>query len=188
MKTLVFLLEESSAEEMLKGILPKIFPEHEEKYHIITIPFEGKQDLEKQLERKIKYWQLPDTSFLILRDQDRGDCKLIKKKLLSLVSQTGKKSVIRIACHELESFYLGDLLAVEKALELPGLSKNQNKEKYRSPDNLDKPSWELIQLTNGLYQKMAGSRAIAPLLDLENNRSRSFKVLIEGVRRMAEEP
>ena len=47
MKHLVFLLEELSAEEMLKGVLPKILPEG---IHVKFIVFEGKQDLDGDLE------------------------------------------------------------------------------------------------------------------------------------------
>ena len=41
MNTLVFLLEEPSAKEMLKGILPRLLPEHIQPQFIV---FEGKQD------------------------------------------------------------------------------------------------------------------------------------------------
>ena len=48
MMTLVFFLEEPSAQEMLKGILPKILPENIQPRFVI---FDGKQDLERQLVR-----------------------------------------------------------------------------------------------------------------------------------------
>ena len=50
------------------------------------------------------------------RDKDSGDCRSIKRKMAQKVQNSGKmdKTLIRIACHELESFYLGDLSAVEK--------------------------------------------------------------------------
>ena len=46
-------------------------------------------------------------------------------------------TLIRIACHELEAWYLGDLAAVEQGLELKKLGKLQNQRKYRNPDNID---------------------------------------------------
>ena len=49
MSTLVCLLEERSAEAMLRGILPHLIPEDCE---AVFIPFEGKQDLEKQWEEE----------------------------------------------------------------------------------------------------------------------------------------
>jgi hypothetical protein len=51
MKELVFLLEEESAQAMLEGLLLKLLPEAIGRRFI---PFEGKQDLEKQLVRKIR--------------------------------------------------------------------------------------------------------------------------------------
>jgi hypothetical protein len=135
MKILVFFLEEPSAEEMLKGILPKILPESiQAKFHV----FEGKQDLERRMPRILRAWRVPHCSFLIMRDQDSGNCKKIKQKLLSLCQKARHPSsvVVRIACRELESFYLGDLAAVEQGLDIAGLIKKQNKSLYRDPIEL----------------------------------------------------
>ncbi|MEZ4607316.1 MAG: hypothetical protein R2865_11095 [Deinococcales bacterium] len=113
---LVCLLEEVSAKEMLQGILPRIAPQIDPKY----ITFQGKQDLEKNLEKRLRGWQQQDlSSFLILRDKDSADCKSVKKRLSDICqSSTKAQSIVRIACHELESFYLGDLHAVEQGLSL----------------------------------------------------------------------
>lgn len=70
---------------------------------------------------------------------------------------------------------------------MSGLTKQQNSQKYRSPDYLQSPSKELKRLTNDKYQKMIGSRNIGPHLDLANNRSNSFRVFIEGIRKKFEE-
>lgn len=180
MMTLVFFLEEPSAKEMLKGILPQILPDHVVPQLVV---FEGKQDLEKQLVRKLRLWRTPNSCFVILRDQDSGDCRLIKRKLSDKCSDAGKPdTIVRIACHELESFYLGDLRAVDKGLEISSLSKLQNKRKYREPDNLINPAQELMALTKNRYQKRSGSRAISKYLNLENNLSHSFNVLVKAIR------
>ena len=42
----------------------------------------------------------------------------------------------------------------------------------------------LVRITLKRYQKVAGSRAISRHLDLDNNKSHSFNVLIEGIRRL----
>ncbi|MDP8244211.1 MAG: DUF4276 family protein [Candidatus Hinthialibacter antarcticus] len=182
MKTLVFFLEEPSAKEMLKGVLPKVIPEGI--YPDFKI-FEGKQDLEKNLGKILRAWNTPDCVFMILQDQDSGDCKIIKETLFQICDNaTNSPVMVRIACRELESFYLGDLEAVEKGLKIPGLSQKQNKEKFRHPDRLGTPSMELSNLTKGAYQKVSGSRAIAPHLDLNNNKSLSFKMLINGVKKL----
>jgi hypothetical protein len=93
-------------------------------------------------------------------------------------------TLVRIACHELENWYLGDLVAVEKALAIPSLSARQNKARYRSPDEVVNAADELERLTQGRYQKVGGSRAIGPHLDPDNNRSHSFAVFVAGVKRL----
>jgi hypothetical protein len=182
MKRLIFLLEEPSAEEMLKGMLPKVLPGD---VHPEFKVFEGKQDLEKGLSRTLRAWRIPNCAFVVIRDQDSGDCHAVKQKLVDLCQQGQRDGVlVRIACRELESFYLGDLTAVERGLKLTGLSRKQDSRKYRDPDKLGSPSQELRRLTSGRYQKVAGSRAIGPQLDIENNKSHSFKILIAGIRRL----
>ena len=181
MKHLVFLLEEPSAREMLDALLPQLVPGIS--YRCIV--FEGKQDLEKNLVKKIRAYQVPNSQFIVLRDQDAGDCYTIKQKLLELCKKANKPdSLVRLVCRELESWYLADLKAVELGLKISGLAKHQGSQKYRSPDYLHSPSKELKQLTNDKYQKVVGSRNIGPHLDLMNKRSNSFHVFIEGIRKM----
>jgi hypothetical protein len=184
MITLVFFLEEPSAREMLIGVLPKILPDHIVPRFVV---FEGKQDLEKQLVRKLKHWRSPNSKFFVLRDQDSGDCRLIKRNLLEKCSEADKPdTIVRIACHELESFYLGDLQAVEKGLKISRLSKLQNNRKYREPDKVTNPAQELMNLTKNYYQKVSGSRAIGKYLSLENNLSHSFNVLVKAIKDVSE--
>lgn len=181
---IVFLLEEPSAKAMLETLLPRIL---DPQLRHRLIPFEGKQDLEKQLERKLRGYLNPAARFLIMRDQDsHADCKALKKTLLAKCAAAGKGevSLVRIACRELESFYLADLEAVESAFSLAGLRKLQGTSKYRDPDRLGSPSKELNELTRGKYQKVGGSRALGLHLNLENTRSASFSNLIQGIRRL----
>ena len=185
MTELVFCLEEASAQAMLEGLLPRLFPDGGMVYRYIT--FQGKQDLEKQLLRKLRGYQNPLAKFVVLRDQDSNpDCGAVKEKLLAICIQAGRPdSLVRIACRELETFYLADLAAVERGLGISGLVKLQATKKFRSPDYLGSPSKELGILTKGLYQKVGGSRAIGTHLDLENFRSDSFRNLVAGIRRLA---
>ncbi len=179
--TLVCLLEEPSAEEMLKAILPKVL---DEKINVKYIVFKGKQDLENNVIRKIKNWQTPDSCFLIMRDKDSGDCIRIKNDIKEKVKQTGKSdcTCIRIACHELESFYLGDLKAVCSGLGV-AIKAGQESRKYRQPDTLANAAEELIKITGKKYSKLRGSRSIAPYLKLDgSNKSHSFNVLLDGVK------
>jgi hypothetical protein len=183
MRELVFFLEEPSAEEMLRGILPKIVPADVFPRFIV---FEGKQDLERQLVKRLRGYRHPNALFVVMRDQDaEPDCRKTKRSLLRLCNQAGRQGVlVRIACRELESFYLADLQAVERGLGLSRLASQQQTRKFRDPDRLVSPKEELKRLTRYEYQQVAGSREIAPHLDLENTRSRSFHNLILGIRRL----
>ena len=187
MKELVFLLEEPSAKAMLESLLPRLLHQG---IQFRCIPFEGKQDLEKQLVRKIRAYQNTQARFIVMRDQDSNpDCTAIKSNLLRLCQEAGKaeKCLVRIACKELESFYLGDLLAVEQALKLNGLTKQQQTRKFRTPDELGNPSKELRTLTKQKYEKVAGSRAIGQYLSPDNQRSPSFHNLVLAIRRLEAE-
>jgi len=96
MRHLVFFLEEPSAREMLRGVLPRILSDD---INMQFVVFEGKQDLEKRLPIRLRAWQQP-------------------KKIA--------------------------------------------------------PS----------YQKVSGSRAIGPYMNIDNNYSQSFNALISRVRNL----
>jgi hypothetical protein len=121
-----------------------------------------------------------------VRDQNSSDCIKLKQRLKQLCQKAQQPNVlIRIVCHELESWFLGDLAAVEKAFQKKGLAKQQNKKKFRDPDCLANASQELAKLIKD-YEKLSGAIMIAPHLDLVNNRSHSFHVFISGVQKLAQ--
>lgn len=187
MKELVFLLEEPSAKAMLESLLPRMLSDD---IRVRCIPFEGKQDLEKQLTHKIRAYQNPEARFIVLRDLDsHPDCRAVKNKLVDLCAKSGKadQCLVRIACKELETFYLADLQAVEQALQMTGLAQRQQKKNFRTPDTLGSPGLELRKLTCKRYEKVASSREIGKHLNLENKRSSSFRNLIDAIRRMENE-
>lgn len=183
MRELVLLLEERSAKAMIEGIIPRITAGDPVVRYIV---FEGKQDMEKQLPRKLRGYLNPDAVFIILRDQDSGDCRRIKSRLRQLCVDASRPSaIIRIACRELESWYLADLAAVQHAYNIDGLATHQNERKFRNPDILQTPSVELKRLVPA-YQKINGSKLISRHLDLDNNRSRSFNHFIKSVKQYLE--
>lgn len=178
---LVFFLEEPSAKAMLQGMLPKILPAHVVPQFVV---FEGKQDLEKRLPIRLRAWQDPDAKFIVMRDQDSGDCVKIKQRLVQICSEEGRPDcVVRIACHGLESFYLGDLAAVAQSIGPKNLAKQQQKAKFRDPDRLANPSEELKKMAP-TYQKLAGSRKIGPCMNTSQNLSHSFNALVQGIQKL----
>ena len=187
MRHIVFFLEERSAGEMLNKLLPRLLPQ--EAFSFQCIFFEGRQSLQKRLPVKLRGWKIPKTSFVVLHDQDRADCKELKEQLVGLCREANKpRTLVRISCQELESWYLADLNAVEQGLGISNLARHQNKAKFRNPDSQQSPAKILKDLTRGKYQKVTGSRAIAPYLDLDNTRSSSFRNFISGVRQLAQLP
>ncbi len=180
MKTIVFFLEERSAMALLESLLPRAFPDASAAFTFV--PFDGKNDLERQLVTRIRGWRKPNTKFIVLRDQDAQDCQRVKQRLVDLCRRAGRPdTLVRIACRELESWYLGDLRAVEAALGLKNLVGLEAKVRYRNPDDLQGPADELKSLTGGRYSKVAGSRAIGAQLDISRNRSASFRVFCAAV-------
>lgn len=181
MSEIVFLVEEPSAEAMLDGLLPRLLPETMRHRCIV---FEGKQDLEGQMVRRLRGYRVPNAIFIVMRDQDSGDCKQVKKTLIEKCRQAGKPdALVRVVCRELESWYLADLAAVEKGLEVSGLTRLQNKRPCCTPDSISSPSRKLSEIVPS-YQKISGSRAIGPHLDCANERSKSFRNFIKGVRKL----
>ncbi len=177
----VFFLEEPSAEAMLEGFLFKVLPKN---WSYRCVVFEGKQDLESHLVRRLRGYCVPGAKFVILRDKDVGDCKVIKKRLIQKCKEAGRQDVlVRIACHELESWYLADLSAVQRGLGLSNLLQYSNQRKFVSPDQYPHPA-ERLQRIAPSYQKVGGSRSIGPYLDPNNTRSHSFSVFVSGLRRL----
>ncbi len=180
MKELVFLLEEPSAEALLNVLVPKLLPAGVTHRCLV---FQGKQDLERRLIHRLRGYRNPEARFIVLRDQDAADCRVVKERLQERCREAGRPdALVRIVCHELESWYLADLAAVEQGLGISSLRRRQGEAKYRFPDALPSPKRELMRLTDDRYQEIGGSRAIAPYLDTANTRSQSFAVFLAGIR------
>lgn len=178
---LVFLLEESSMKEFLDIILPKVLPEG---VQFITIPHSGKTDLKKSIPIKMRGWNEPDVRFVILHDRDANDCLALKHDLQKLCEGYNKRFIIRIPCQELEAWYFGDLRAVSSAFGNK-VERLQGKKKYRIPDEINDPK-EVLQKLLPEYGQREGARKIARFMDIDANTSHSFRVFVEGVRKLCD--
>lgn len=183
---LVFLLEEDSMRETLKGVLPRLLPEGVE-YKLV--PHQGIPELERSIPRKLRAWREPDVRFVVVRDQERHpDCTVIKERVAALCAEAGRPdTLVRIVCRALEAWFLADLQAVEAGLGAAGLAKHQHRAECRAPDAVVAP-YEALKRLTPTYQKRSGARAIGPHLDLNNARSPSFRAFVDGVRRLAAQP
>ena len=178
--SLVFLVEELSMKVFLEGFLPRVLPDSTS-FQIIA--HEGKSDLERSIPRKLRAWQVPGAQFVVIRDQDGGggDCKKVKARLQELCEKAGRSNVlVRIACRELESWFLGDLQAVARAFDLPKIESLADRAKFRHPDTIGSPARERAQLVPG-YGKVGGARALGGFVDASRSRSASLRAFEAGV-------
>jgi len=179
MSRVVFLLEESSMKVLLDELLPRLFP---------TLPFlcvahEGKQDLERSVPKKLAAWREPGARFVVVRDNDNGDCRALKQRLVGLCTARAD-TIVRIACQEVEAWYLGDPIALAQAFEDRKLAEAGRRARFRDPDTVPRPAKALEELVP-TFQKVSGARRLAAHLDPARNRSASFSAFIDAVRRLA---
>lgn len=180
MSRVIFLLEEHSMRVLLEGIIPRYFPD----LRFLCVAHEGKQDLEKSIPRKLRAWREPGVRFVVLRDNDGADCRALKERLAALCRDAGREdSIVRIACQELEAWYLGEPGALAEAFGKPRLAAMGGQARFRDPDAVAQPSIELKKLIPE-FQKVSGARRMAAHLSRKGNRSRSFQVLMEGIQRI----
>lgn len=183
MSRLVFLLEERSMKVLLEGLLPRLFPG----LPFLCVPHEGKRDLQTSIPRKLRAWREPGVRFVVIHDNDGGDCLALKHTLRSLCVDAGREdALVRIACQELEAWYLGEPDALAEAFGDDGLRGLSRRARFRDPDAVIRPSAELERLVPA-FQKIAGARRMAGHLNPERNRSPSFHALLRGLTPVAAE-
>lgn len=180
MSRVVFLLEERSMKVLLEGLLPRFFPD----LPFLCVAHKGKQDLEQSIPRKLRAWREPGVRFVVIRDNDAGECAALKERLQELCLRCGRRdTLVRIACQEIEAWYLGEPEALARAFEDESLAKVSSKERFREPDAVVRPSDELSRLVPA-FQKVKGARLMARHLSRERNGSRSFRVTLDGIAKL----
>lgn len=197
------LVEEYSAEVALEFLFAKILPTDAEfKIHA----FQGKPDLLKKLPDRLrgyKHWIPESWRIVVVCDQDEQDCQVLKQELEAKARISGfvTKSACRdrqftvlnrIIVAELESWFLGDPVAIHTAY--PKIPKNFGaRKRYRDPDNIKGGTWEALEALlqqKGYHQgglnKVEAARAIAPHMNPEQNCSASFKAFYAGLMAILE--
>ncbi|MBX2893566.1 MAG: DUF4276 family protein [Saprospiraceae bacterium] len=192
---LEILTEEPSAEAALRLLLPQIVG-NRATWKIIT--HQGKYDLLKQLPFRLNAYKksLADNErIIILVDRDKDDCLQLKQQMETAAARAGltTKSVAqattfhlvnRIAVEEIESWFLGDEAAI--CTSYPALRAFPGPLQKRMPDNIAN-SWETLEKTlkNAGYRSIGGkievAKKIARNMNPKANRSKSFRVFVEGI-------
>lgn len=179
---LIFLLDERSMKVLLEDMLPRFFPG----LCFLCLAHEGKQDLERSIPRKLRAWQEPGVRFVVVRDSDNHpDCRLLKQHLVAICQNAGRgDTVVRLACQELEAWYLGDPAALAQAFNDNRLQTIGVQAKFRDPDSVVRPSAALEEIIPS-FQKILGARQIAGALQRNGNSSRSFNAFVNAIEQLA---
>lgn len=178
------LVEEPSMEVVLRHLLPRILPlGYVLDENVFIRPHQGKQDLQRSIPRKVRvfsHFHQP-AKLIIVHDQDSHDCMRLKAELRDLCQAHGTCPVlIRIACRELENWYLGDPDALEQVYPAFKAETHRHKRMFRQPDSVQGAD-VLTRLIAG-FQKGDCARRIGPFLAIDTNQSPSFQQLVAGIR------
>lgn len=195
---LEFLLEEPSAEAFFTGFLPRILPEGTT-WNLIQ--FQGKANLLAKLDSRLRgyrSWLPEDSRIVVVVDEDRGDCRALKKRLedaalsAGLLTKSSARGVPfqvlnRIAVEELEAWFLGDVEGLRTAY--PGVPRSLGSQKnFRDPDAVRGGTWEAIERVlqkaghfPGGLGKIELGRTMGEHLDPSRNRSGSFQCFLQGL-------
>ncbi|MCE2467016.1 MAG: DUF4276 family protein [Caldilineaceae bacterium] len=158
---------------VLGGLLGRLFP----KLVFQCVTYDGWSDLERSVPVTLRSWHVPGDRFVIVRDSDGRDCHAIKQRIVDSCKEIGRDDVlVRIVCQELEDWYLGDFVALAEAYDSPRVLRHQAKDRFRNPDSVRNPSDAVATLV-GPFRKMEAARRLGNLVEVERNRSQSFRVV-----------
>ncbi len=193
-----FLIEEPSAEEALKILLPKVLRKRAD-FKLINLG--SKYKLLRVLDARLRAYRQrvdsgEDLRVVVLVDRDDDDCRQLKQRLdaaarsAGLLDRTESRLLVvnRILIEELESWFIGDPLALRQAFSsLPAI--NERSGIFRNPDNGG--SWEALHrflkkhgVYRSSYPKIEAARKIAQRMEPTRNRSPSFHAFISGIERL----
>lgn len=194
-----FFVEERSAAELIYSLLPKILPDAAFEVHA----FDGKPDLLKNLPDRLKAyssWESDDHFLVVLVDRDSDDCCKLKRQLenfaagarLNTLSVSPERFHVinRIAIEELEAWFFGDVEALHLAYPRIPASLG-NRAPYRDPDAIKGgTSQRLARLLKdagyhpGGLEKIRAAQEISQHMDPDRNRSKSFQVFRDALRKI----
>ena len=186
------LVEEPSAEAALQALLPRLLGEASWEIR----PFTGKTALLKELPTRLRAYPdwLPHAygeawCVVVLVDRDDDDCLALKAELEQIAAEAGLvtrsvnpeayRAVTRIATEELEAWFFGDVPALHAAYPSVPVTLAARRG-FRDPDAMTH-TWERLEkMLDRVYPagmpKVEVARTVAPLMNPNANRSRSFEV------------
>jgi len=201
------LVEEPSSESACETLIPRIEPRHRLDETFRVRAFNGKADLLRKLPARLKGYAasayIADVTMLVVVDRDDDDCVDLKRSIERMVVEAGLLPLgsrraasagcvkVRVACEELEAWYIGDPAALRSAY--PRLPKAfENRAVFRSPDGVNGGTWERLERllqTSGYFpgglRKLQLTRAVAKFMDPKRNTSPSFQSFCDAVRQLS---
>lgn len=197
---IVLLVEERSMEITMDEILPKVLPGTP--HQIVT--FRGKPDLLRKLPSRLaglRYEVRHGTRVAIVVDREAEDCQVLVRRLRDVVTGAGlavdrsgplRGDVLcRVACEELEAWFLGDVDALRAAYpRVPvGLAEQAP---FRNPDAVTGGTaerlHEVLRAAGSRHERLPKTQVAAAVsreMNPDRNRSNSFQVTVAGLRRLA---
>lgn len=186
-------------EVALENLVPKILPNTGFKVHTHN----GKSGLFKKLPARLMAygkWLPDDYKLIVLVDRDTDDCHELKNCLEQFSDAAGLKSISRfpeqfqivnrIAIEELEAWFFGDVEAILQAYPRVPVKLGQSS-LCRNPDSINNGTWEqLARILKGSgdhpgrLEKLRAAREISRHMHPDRNRSRSFQVFRDALRRI----
>jgi hypothetical protein len=199
---LEFLVEEPSAEAFLSSFLPRVLGD---RITFTVHVHQGKPDLLKNLEPRLRAyskWLPENIRVIVLVDRDGDDCHLLKQKIETIAVSSGMVTraaaagknwqvVNRIACEELEVWFLGDWSALRQVY--PKLSSRiPSKAAFRDPDAITGGTWEALERilkASGYYRgglrKVECARELGCHLNPSHSTSSSFLAFFDALSEAA---
>ena len=130
------------------------------------------KSMEMFLERLLNRW-FPVMNVICISHDGKND----------LCRKGGREdSIVRIACQELEAWYLGDVDALVDAYG--NLRPKLSAAKRQAPDDVQSPSREVQRLLPK-FTKVDGARRMGARVDPKSNRSTSFRVLFRTLEQLS---
>lgn len=195
------LVEEPSMKAALEVLLPRIVGD----LPVEIRAFAGKDNLLRKLPGALRGYGAwargTGLGIVVLVDRDDDDCRQLKCRLQQSLPPDVPLTIFsaahpdrhgqvlnRVACEELEAWLLGDVGALRAVYPRLPVSM-ADRRPFRDPDAIAGGTWEALErlLQGSGYHagglpKYSCAKAVAVYMNVEENRSVSFRHFRDGVR------
>lgn len=186
-------------EVFLREVVPRVTPGVTAHYRVLAGKINLLRNLSDRLRGYAPWIEDSGIGIVIVIDRDGDDCEELGRRIDKTVVEAGLRLdtlgrpetvLVRIAVEELESWLLGDVPALcSEFSRVPATLAS--KQKFRTVDDINGGTWETLEATLQKYGYFLGglpkvecARRVAPHINVDNNRSHSFAVFRDGLKRL----